>query len=210
MQLPDTLEGFFTPWHGLLYAGFVGTAAWTFWLAYQRRAEAPRWWRDGWPAGYRVGALGVLLFAAGGLGDMVWHEVLGVEVGLNAAFSPSHMLIVVGSVLMLTSPLRSWWTAARGGPARGDRRRLAGAGRDGDRAAAQPLGRVLSTTRPHPGRTTRRSRTGVAHYQAIATVDGYLVTTLILTVPLLLVHRRRAHRRHGDRAGRRAWACSSW
>jgi hypothetical protein len=32
----DEIESFFTPWHALLYGGFTGTAAWTFWLAYRR------------------------------------------------------------------------------------------------------------------------------------------------------------------------------
>jgi len=189
VHLPDTLEGFFTPWHGLLYGGFVGTAAWTFWMAYQRRAHAPRWWRAGWPAGYRIGALGVLLFAAGGLGDLVWHEVIGVEVGLNAAFSPSHLLIVFGSVFMLTSPLRSWWNSGAGGL-----RAAAGVGSLALAVTATaPLlnhSLTLMTKGPtlayHPG-----PERDVAHYQAVATVDGYLVTTLILTAPLLLVHRRR-------------------
>jgi hypothetical protein len=109
-----TLEGFFTPWHGLLYAGFVGAAGWTFWLAYQRRDEARRWWRDGFPAGYRLGAIGALGFLAGGLGDMVWHERFGVELGVNAAFSPSHLLVATAGTLLVTSPLRSWWQAPHG------------------------------------------------------------------------------------------------
>src|SRR2546423_550887 len=44
-----TLDGFFTPWHALLYTGFAATGAWTFFLAYRRRHLAPEWWRDGCP-----------------------------------------------------------------------------------------------------------------------------------------------------------------
>jgi hypothetical protein len=191
VHLPDTLEGFFTPWHGLLYAGYVGTAAWTFWLAYQRRDEAPRWWRDGWPAGYRVGALGALVFAAGGLGDMIWHEVLGVEVALNAAFSPSHQVIVIGAVLLLSSPLRSWWTTA---PAEGRWRAVAGVGSLAlATTATVPLlnhSIALSTVGPTVLYDPESPR-GAPFFQAIATVDGYLLTTTVLTVPLLLVLRRR-------------------
>src|SRR5262245_45528935 len=54
----NELESFFTPWHALLYGGFTATAAWTFWLAYRRKAEARRWWRDAWPVGYGAGAVG--------------------------------------------------------------------------------------------------------------------------------------------------------
>src|SRR5688500_18524940 len=50
----ETIESFFTPWHAMLYAGFVALAAWTFWLAFRQRAAHRLWWRDGWPAGYRI------------------------------------------------------------------------------------------------------------------------------------------------------------
>jgi hypothetical protein len=192
VRLGDTLEGFFTPWHGLLYAGFIGTAAWTFWVAYQRRDVAPRWWRDGWPAGYGVGAIGVLIFLAGGLGDMIWHEVLGVEVALNAAFSPSHLLILIGAVLLLTSPIRSLWAADA-------------AGQRGGRGVPGVLSIALAVTATTPlinhslslmtaGPTLPfdpASGRGLEFFQAVSTVDSYLVTTLMLTIPLLLVHRRR-------------------
>ncbi|HEU5110729.1 MAG TPA: hypothetical protein VFT95_19485, partial [Micromonosporaceae bacterium] len=107
-------DGFFTLWHGLLYSGFAATAAWTFWLAYQRRDRFPRWWVDGWPAGYRVGAVGVGIFLLAGLFDMVWHTVFGIEVTIDALLSPSHLMLCVGSVLLLTSPFRSWWHADDG------------------------------------------------------------------------------------------------
>jgi hypothetical protein len=192
VNLASTLEGFFTPWHGLLYAGFTATAAWTFWLAYQRRDRAPVWWRDGWPAGYRVGGLGVLVFLVGGLADMVWHETLGVEVGLDAAFSPSHLMLVTGGVLLLSSPLRSWWAA----------------GPDGRRAATGVASLALATVAPTIVLTHSSPFAELAPIQpydaalaeyggpdalvAVAGVDSYLVTTLVLVVPLLMAHRRRA------------------
>ncbi len=49
----------------------------------------------------------IFLFAGGA--DMVWHTIFGVEANLAAALSPSHLLLAVGAVLLLTSPLRSWW-----------------------------------------------------------------------------------------------------
>jgi hypothetical protein len=197
----STLEGFFTPWHGLLYAGFASTAGWTFWLAYRRRDRAPRWWRDGWPAGYAVGALGVLVFMAGGLGDMVWHETFGVEIALRAAFSPSHLVIVLGSMLLLTSPLRSWWAAGGGVGGFGG---ASGAG-GGARAAAGVVSLALATTMSAPllnhsiallniTPTLPYDPTGprgLQHFLTVGSVDAYLVTAALLTIPLLLVHRRR-------------------
>lgn len=191
-NLSSSLEGFFTPWHGLLYAGFAASAAWTFWLAYQRRDRAPIWWRHGWPHGYRTGAIGVLIFGLGGFTDMIWHETLGVEVGLNATFSPSHQLIVIGAVLMVTSPLRSWWAARDGGL------------RDVTGITALTLGvmaptillthsSALLTAAPTMAYDPMLAQQGAGGgLAAIAGVDSYLVTTVLLVAPLLWVHRRRA------------------
>ncbi|MDQ7903911.1 hypothetical protein RB614_05170 [Phytohabitans sp. ZYX-F-186] len=190
----DTIEGFFTPWHALLYFGFAATGAWIFFLAYRRRADHPYWWRDAWPSGYRVGAAGVLLFLFGGLADMVWHETLGVEVGLNAAFSPSHMLLDIGALLMLSSPLRSWWAAGAGGGLR------AGTGVASLALTAMGATILLShsiaftmsrPTMPYEamdGRNLGR----IEHVLAVQGVDAYLVTTLLVGIPVLMAHRRRA------------------
>ncbi|GAA4717946.1 hypothetical protein [Phytohabitans rumicis] len=186
----ETLEGFFTPWHALLYSGFAGSAGWTFWLAYSRRARAPYWWRDGWPAGYRVGAIGVLIFLVGGLGDMIWHETFGIEVGLNAGFSPSHMLLVIGAVLMLSSPLRSWWASGAGGGLR--------AATGVASATLAVMGTTILLTHSVAFRFAAPTQPydptvdGVHMIAAVRGVDAYLVTTLMLGVPLLWMHRRRA------------------
>ncbi|MEH0843994.1 hypothetical protein V6U81_16540 [Micromonospora sp. CPCC 205711] len=186
VNIVATIEGFFTPWHGLLYAGFTATAAWTCWLAYQRRDVAPRWWRDGWPAGYRVGALGIVVFLVGGLADMTWHETLGVEVGLDAAFSPSHLLIDGGAVLLLTSPLRSWWASREGGL------------RSCTGVASLTLGAMATTillshsTAFLSAAATRPIGPDGFQQPAILGVDAYLVSTVALGAPFLLAHRRRA------------------
>ncbi|MEH1125221.1 hypothetical protein [Micromonospora sp. CPCC 206061] len=187
----ETLEGFFTPWHGLLYAGFAGSAAWTFWLAYQRRDQAPRWWRDGWPAGYRLGAFGVLLFLTGGLADMVWHETIGIEVGLEATFSPSHMLLDVGGVLIVTSPLRSWWATGRGAIA-GIVSVTLGAMAATILLTHSSAFMTMAPTQPYDGVDGDASGLeGMTRLVALTGVSSYVITTLLLTVPLLLVLRRR-------------------
>jgi hypothetical protein len=186
-----TLDSFFTPWHALLYAGFGATGAWTFLLAYRRRHVAPEWWRDGWPAGYRLGALGTVIFLLAGGGDMVWHTVFGIEANLAAGLSPSHLTLAVGATLLLSSPLRSWWAH--------------GSGR-GLRAATAVTGLTLATTvfsifvgygvaffpglplQPYHSHTpTAEESTGAALGAA-----SYVLTTALIVVPLLLVHRRRA------------------
>ncbi|MEV0810792.1 hypothetical protein [Micromonospora sp. NPDC050200] len=185
-NIVDTIEGFFTPWHGLLYAGFAGSAGWICWLAYRRRDRAPRWWRNGWPRGYRVGALGVAVFAVGGLADLVWHETLGVEVGLDAQFSPSHLLLDGGAVLLLTSPLRSWWASREGGA-------RAATGVASMTLATMGTTIVLGHSSAFlTAAATREIGTNGVQQPAVLGVDAYLITTVVIGAPFLLAHRRRA------------------
>ena len=97
-QRPET---FFTPWHGVFYTGFVAVAVW-MWTRYRRHG--------GVPAGYGLGLLGVVLFAVGGVADMTWHLVFGVEVRLEALLSPTHLLLFASGLLILSSPFRAAWT----------------------------------------------------------------------------------------------------
>jgi hypothetical protein len=94
-------ESFFTPWHALLYSGFLATAAW-LWSRYERHR--------GVPAGYGLGYVGVATFAIGGVFDMFWHLVFGVEVDLEALLSPSHLVLFLGGALILSSPFRAAWS----------------------------------------------------------------------------------------------------
>jgi len=100
-------ESFFTPWHGLFYSGFGATAAW-MWSRYQRHG--------GVPAGYGLGLLGVVAFAAGGVGDLIWHSIFGIEVDLEALLSPTHLVLFASALLVLSSPLRSAWSKPDDGP----------------------------------------------------------------------------------------------
>lgn len=102
------LETFFTPWHGLLYSGFLvlgGTLAAT---AGRHRAGGYAW-RGTLPTGYELAPLGILLFAAGGVGDMFWHTAFGIEVGIEALLSPTHLLLALGFGMLVTAPARAFW-----------------------------------------------------------------------------------------------------
>jgi hypothetical protein len=182
-------EGFFTPWHGLLYAGFAATALWTLRIAYRRRHVAPEWWRDGWPPGYRVGAIGAVIFLLAGGGDMAWHTFLGIEANIAALLSPSHIALAIGSTLLLTSPLRSWW-------AQGARRDHAFSGVLSLAIGIIPGSIFLSYATPlHPALALvpyRRGYPGSTDANlATLGLASYVVTTAVLVLPLLLVHRRR-------------------
>lgn len=182
-------DGFFTPWHGLLYTGFAATAGWTFFLAYRRRNRASRWWLDGWPRGYRLGALGAVVFLVAGLFDMFWHTRFGIEVNLEALMSPSHLLLAIGSVLLLTSPLRSWWAAGGGGP-----RAVAGiaALALATTVVSVFLGYASAFTYINPYPPAQDEPATIGFLLAGQAVAGYVITIAMLTVALLLVHRRRA------------------
>lgn len=112
-HLGETLETFFTPWHGVFYSGFLATALWIGWLGRRGLAQGRRG-PAAFPVGYGLGALGVVVFALGGLGDMTWHTVFGIEVGIDALLSPTHLLLFLGAELIVLSPLVASWQAATG------------------------------------------------------------------------------------------------
>lgn len=107
------LDTFFTPWHAMLYGGaalYVVTLM-TTWCTGQPRGTATDVLRGrvkpSASPGVRGGFLGVGVFAAGGLADMVWHEVLGIEVAVDALVSPTHLLLLMGGLLMVSAPART-------------------------------------------------------------------------------------------------------
>jgi hypothetical protein len=105
------LETFFTPWHALFYSGFTATGAWMLWLVHVRR-RLVRPLREAIPVGYGLGVVGLAVFAVGGVGDGIWHTVFGIEVDLDALYSPTHVLLFAGMLLILTSPVRAAWHRA--------------------------------------------------------------------------------------------------
>jgi hypothetical protein len=99
---------FFTPWHAVLYTGFLAVAGWlTGTLAHNRAAGRP--WRHALPPGYGLSFVGVLVFAAGGVADALWHRLFGIEQSIEALYSPSHLTLAVGSALIVSGPFRAAW-----------------------------------------------------------------------------------------------------
>src|SRR5437868_7785205 len=101
--LPDS---FFTPWHGVLYSGYLACA---FAITAPIALRQDRAWRQRIPAGYGLAVAGVAIFGVGGALDMVWHLVFGIEVNIEALLSPSHLILFTGIVLMASGPLRADW-----------------------------------------------------------------------------------------------------
>lgn len=104
----DTPETFFTPWHGILYTGFLAVAAWVVWLIVRSRPHTSSM-REAIPSGYETSVAGIVVFMAGGIGDGLWHTLFGIEVSIDALLSPTHLLLLLGALLILSGPLRSRW-----------------------------------------------------------------------------------------------------
>jgi hypothetical protein len=106
-HIPE-LESFFTPWHAVFYSGFLAFVG--FLTATLVRNHAKGYpWRCAMPPGYELSLLGVLIFIAGGIGDMIWHEMFGVETGVEALLSPTHLMLALGGSLMVGGPYRIGW-----------------------------------------------------------------------------------------------------
>ncbi|RAP77102.1 hypothetical protein [Paenibacillus montanisoli] len=103
------VETFFTPWHAILYSGFMASAIWMVWLLYVSKRTTGAPWTKAAPVGYGLGLIGVLIFLLGGLGDMYWHVVFGIEQSIAALLSPSHLMLLLGALLILSSPFRASW-----------------------------------------------------------------------------------------------------
>lgn len=113
-NLPATQETFFTPWHAVLYSGFLAVAVFLV-GALVRNLLRGRALREALPAGYGTSVVGVGIFFAGGLGDVAWHLLFGIEVNVEALLSPSHLALVLGAGLIVSGPLRSAWGRGEAG-----------------------------------------------------------------------------------------------
>lgn len=180
----DQLESFFTPWHGVFYSGFLATAGWIFWTVY-RRMEGGQTFRQAIPSGYGLSVAGSLVFAVGGVGDGIWHTLFGIETGLDALLSPTHLLLFLGLILILTTPIRT--------------ARLRNPGDDLSRAdrTVVIMGFTLSTAllgfifeylwvsgQPWVAEQPFSPRTGQGQFEAIFGVAALLITNLLLLGPI--------------------------
>ncbi|SDW44959.1 hypothetical protein [Paenibacillus sp. CF384] len=103
------VETFFTKWHAILYSGFMVSAMWMCWLLYRSKRTTGLPWTKAAPVGYGLGLIGVVIFLLGGLFDMYWHVVFGIEQNTAALLSPSHLMLLLGGLLILSSPFRASW-----------------------------------------------------------------------------------------------------
>ena len=88
--LIDDIETFFTPWHGVLYSGYIFSALVVMYIKNTMKDYK-----------FDVGVLGAVIFGIGGASDAIWHTLLGIETGVEPLITPSHLLLFLGAFLML-------------------------------------------------------------------------------------------------------------
>jgi hypothetical protein len=97
---------FFTPWHAVLYTGYLVNALVLVITLVLNHAHGSAW-KHAMPAGYEVSLLGVPLFALAGIGDLGWHTLFGFEVNLETVLSPTHLLLAFSGILIMGGPFRA-------------------------------------------------------------------------------------------------------
>jgi hypothetical protein len=99
------LETFWTPWHAVLYSGIAASGLTLVWLLRSRLPAIPTYASVvALPNALRVPILGMAFLLVGGGVDTLWHNVFGIEQGLEIFVSPSHELIILGMVLVAAGP----------------------------------------------------------------------------------------------------------
>src|SRR5262249_50908893 len=101
-------QSFFTPWHAVLYSGFAILAAFLV-LTLVRNHASGLPWSSAFPPGYGAAVVGAAVFAVGGVGDLIWHSLFGIEQGIEGNISPSHLTLALGGLMLFIGPLRSAW-----------------------------------------------------------------------------------------------------
>ena len=107
-------QSFFTPWHAVFYAGYAMTASALVASLLRNHARGCPW-QLALPVGYGLSGLGALIFAAGGVTDLIWHTIFGIEAGVEALLSPTHLALALGLGLIASGPVRAAWRRSEPG-----------------------------------------------------------------------------------------------
>ena len=189
------LETFFTPWHAFLYSSLAVMTLWLTIVAWRSSAGRLRAVRASLPIGYGLALVGAAVFAIGGLTDLLWHQAFGIEVAVDALLSPTHLLLGAGGILILSTGMRSqrvfgdetgrWPVPARLSLALTLAVVVFFLLYMTPFAEPGPLESFTPTTEASPGHRA-------AELPVIAALAGYLLTTVIITVPVILMARGHA------------------
>lgn len=101
---PD--QSVLSEYHLLFYASLMAMGLWLFGTAFLNRLDG----YDGLnalPAGYKLSALGLLVFGVTGVFDLGGHALFGFEVDNEALYSPTHIGLFTGWALLSMGPTRA-------------------------------------------------------------------------------------------------------
>ncbi len=101
-------QSFFTPWHAVLYAGCFVNALFFASVVWSNHTKGYPWSRSV-PRGYELAVVGVGIFLVGGLLDLLWHLLFGIEQSIAATLSPTHLILALGVFLAASAPWRAAW-----------------------------------------------------------------------------------------------------
>ncbi len=137
---------------------------------------------DWFPQSHRPALFGLGLFGLGGVGDGVWHTAFGIEVGIDALLSPTHLMLFAGALLIL-------WTPVRSSAERGDHNPWLAVGTAIVATALIVFFVQYLWYLPYPyfARQTFDAGTGAGRGAVQQFFGGAAVATLVLLGPLLLV-----------------------
>jgi len=108
-------ESFFSLAHMVLYTGATALGLWITWVVVKHQLAAGVNVRrlmidfSAIPVGYGVAIIGLGILTIAGPWDLIWHELYGFEVGVDAIYSPSHLCLFFGAMLATTTGIRSMW-----------------------------------------------------------------------------------------------------
>ena len=182
------LETFWTPWHGVLYSGIAASGFTLLWIMRPRLPLIPTYRTVlALPKALLLPLIGMALLLVGGGIDTLWHNIFGIEKGMEIFVSPSHEMIIAGMVLVAMGPALMLATAPGG--------RIT--------AGGYPLVLIstLFSVLPLHIYSLHASTLGTAFFgrgdnpvdvfgRDAQQVHGYLFTTALLLVPILLIGRR--------------------
>ncbi|MEU8243050.1 hypothetical protein AB0C07_32745 [Actinoplanes missouriensis] len=99
------LETFWTPWHGVLYSGIAASGFTLLWIMRSRLPGIPTYASVlALPNALRLPLAGMAALLVGGGMDTLWHNVFGIERDMEIFVSPSHEFIILGMVLVAMGP----------------------------------------------------------------------------------------------------------
>ena len=105
-HLHVAVETFFTPYHAVFYSAML-TGAIVLTATALRNRSLGYTGANLLPPAYRFALWGIPVFFLGGVGDLIWHSVFGVEDRVDAVTSPTHLIIGLGVFIVTSAPIRS-------------------------------------------------------------------------------------------------------